>query len=235
MPQVGILAAFGAGLLSFLSPCVLPLIPAYVSFMTGMSLSDLRSEDRSPWRILGPVMLFVLGFTVVFVALGATASVLGSLLNANRTLLNRIAGVIIVLLGLVLLDIIPTAWLGGGIDASSFRKFGPWAALALGLAFPFICGPCAGPVYGAILTMAANGRSVGAGSLLLLVYSAGIAVPFVAVSLLLGQLAGTLKFLNRHTRLIRRIAGGILVVMGLAVVFGVFDQFTVLLQKLLPT
>jgi cytochrome c-type biogenesis protein len=232
--QISVAAAFAAGIVSFLSPCVLPLIPAYISFMTGMSLAELTSPDRRSARLLGPVLMFVAGFTVVFVALGAGASVLGALLNANRLLLSRIAGGVMMLLGVVLLDVIPLPFLrgGAGVDASAFRRFGGWASLALGLAFPFALGPCAGPVYGAILTLAADSRSVGTGSLLLLVYSLGLALPFIASALLLDRFGGALKWLTRHTRTVTRIAGGVLVLLGLAMMTGLIDRVGVWLRAL---
>jgi len=225
-PQISVVAAFLAGVISFLSPCVLPLIPAYVSFMTGMSLTELKDDRRSAARLLGPVLLFVAGFTVVFVALGAGASVIGAVLNANRLLLTRVAGGIVIVLGVVMLDIVPLPFLkgSGGIDAAMFRRFGGWAALVLGLVFPFALGPCAGPVYGAILTLAVDSRSVAAGSGLLLVYSLGLAVPFVATALLLDRLTPALRWLVRHSKLINRIAGGVLVVLGLAMMTGLIDQ-----------
>ena len=231
--QVSIIAALGAGVVSFLSPCVLPLLPAYISFVTGMSLGELTGEDRRAARILGPVLLFVLGFTLVFVALGASASVLGAMLNANRELLSRAAGVVIAIFGVVLLDVVPLPWLhGGGLNASGFRRFGPWASFALGLAFPFALGPCAGPVYGAILTLAIDTRSVSSGALLLLAYSAGLAIPFIAVSLLLGRLAPTLKWFSRHSRAINRVAGALLVVTGVAMATGLFGYVARFLQTL---
>lgn len=231
--QVSIIAAFGAGVVSFLSPCVLPLLPAYISFVTGMSLGELTGDDRRAVCILGPVLLFVLGFTVVFVALGASASVLGALLNANRDLLSRLAGVVIVLFGVVLLDVVPLPWLhGGGLNAAGFRRYGPWASFVLGLAFPFALGPCAGPVYGAILTLAIDTRSVSSGALLLLVYSAGLAIPFIAVSLLLGRLTPTLKWLGRRSKLINRVAGALLILTGLAMATGLFGSVARFLQTL---
>jgi cytochrome c-type biogenesis protein len=231
---IGIAAAFAAGLVSFVSPCVLPLIPAYVSFMTGMSLAELTGGERRTSRILGPVLLFVLGFTVVFVAMGAGASALGSVLVANKLLLTRLAGGMLVLLGIVLLDVVPLPFLhgGAGIDAASIRRFGPWASLVLGLAFPLVLGPCAGPVYGAILTLAADSRSVGTGATLLLVYSVGLAVPFVAVSLLLGRLAGAAGWFARHGKLIQRIAGGVLVLLGLAMLTGLIERAAPLLRAI---
>jgi cytochrome c-type biogenesis protein len=233
-PQISLVAAFAAGLVSFLSPCVLPLIPAYISFMTGMSLAELTSPQRRTARLIGPVLLFVTGFTVVFVALGAGASVLGSLLNANRVLLTRAAGVVVFLLGVVLLDMVPLPFLrgGSGIDASTFRRFGGWASLALGLAFPFALGPCAGPVYGAILTLAVDGRSVGAGSLLLLAYSIGLAVPFILTAVLLDRATVALTWLARRAKVINRIAGVVLVVLGLAMMTGLIDKAGVWLRAI---
>lgn len=233
MDRIGLAAAFGAGIISFLSPCVLPLLPAYVSFITGMSLGELKGEERSVARILGPVALFVAGFTVVFVALGASASVLGALLNANRELLTRAAGVVIALFGVILLDVVPLPFLhGGGVNAASLRRFGPWASVALGVAFPFALGPCAGPVYGAILTLALDTRSVSGGALLLLVYSLGLAVPFVALSLLLGRVAPTLRWFTRHSKSINRFAGAVMIVMGVAMATGVFGTAARWLQTL---
>jgi cytochrome c-type biogenesis protein len=230
---VGIAAAFFAGLVSFVSPCVIPLVPAYISFMTGMSLAELSDGDRRVSRVLGPVLLFVVGFTVVFVAMGAGASVLGSILVANRILLTRIAGVVLIVLGVALLDIVPLPALrGGGVDAATFRRFGPWASLVLGLAFPLALGPCAGPVYGAILTLAADSRSVGTGAFLLLVYSMGLAVPFVVVSLLLGRMTGAVRWLAGRGKLIQRVTGGVLVVMGLAMVTGLIEQAAPLLRAI---
>lgn len=233
MGGVGFVAAFGAGVVSFLSPCVLPLLPAYISFITGMSLGELSGGDRSVAKVLGPVALFVAGFTVVFVGLGASASVLGGLLNANRELLTRIAGVVIALFGVVLLDVVPLPFLhGGGVNAAGLRRFGPLASLALGVTFPFALGPCAGPVYGAILTLAIDSRSVSTGAVLLLVYSLGLALPFVLVSVLLGRLTPALRWLNRHAKTINRLAGAILVVMGVAIATGVFGQVARLLQTI---
>jgi cytochrome c-type biogenesis protein len=212
---------------------VIPLIPAYVSFMTGMSLAELKDKDRPVGKILGPVLLFVLGFTIVFVAMGASASALGSFVSSYKDVLTKIAGAVIVVFGVILLDVIPLPWLHmGGIDAAGVRRFGPWAALAFGMAFPFAIGACAGPVYGAILTLALGTQSVGAGASLLLVYSFGLAVPFVAVSLLLERLVGTLGWLARHARTINRVAGVVLILMGLAMMTGLIEQAGSLLRTI---
>lgn len=231
--QVGIVAAFAAGLLSFLSPCVLPLVPAYISFMTGMSLAELSDNERSATRVMVPVLMFVAGFTITFVAMGASASALGGFVVSNKAVLTKVAGAVIILFGIVLLDVVPLPWLHrGGFDASGVRKYGRWAALAFGLAFPFAIGACAGPVYGAILTLALDSRSIAAGSLLLLVYSLGLALPFVLVSLLLGRMVGTLKWLAAHSRTVNRVAGAILIVMGVLMVSGLIYRLSGALQSL---
>lgn len=233
--QVGFVAAFVAGMVSFLSPCVLPLLPVYVSFMTGVSVAELKSGESSARAILGPVLLFVAGFTVVFVAMGASASVLGELLNQNKDLITRVTGVVLMVFGVVLIEPVPMMWLHrGGVDASGFRKFGAWAALLLGMAFPLAMGPCAGPVYGAIITMAIQQASVQSGALLLLVFSLGLALPFVLTSLLLHRLSGVLRFFMEHARLINRVAGGVLVVMGFMMTFGYMDDFIKALEGVLP-
>jgi cytochrome c-type biogenesis protein len=232
--QVSLLAAFGAGVVSFLSPCVLPLVPAYISFVTGMSLEQVSAPKRRIGRILPPVLLFVAGFTAVFVALGAGASVLGSLLNANKVALTRFAGVVVFVLGFLLLDVVPLPALrrSVGVDAERLRSFGPLGSLALGLAFPFALGACAGPIYGAILTLAADGRSLGAGALLLFAYSLGLALPFVAVSLAIAQLGGALSWFKRHAVVVRRVSGVVLMAMGLAMAMGWLVPLTAFLRSL---
>jgi cytochrome c-type biogenesis protein len=230
---VGIAAAFWAGTVSFLSPCVLPLVPTYVSFMTGMSLTELTEQrSRRPGDLV-PIALFVVGFTTVFVALGAGASVVGGLLSANRQLLTRIGGIVLVALGAVLLDVVPLpAMRGINIDPARLRRFGRLTAFALGLVFPLALGPCAGPVYGAILTLAADSRSVAAGSVLLLAYSAGLAVPFVLVALTLHRAAGTLKWLAARARAVRVVTGVLVIALGSAMATGVLDRVTAWMHAL---
>ena len=234
--SVGIIAAFAAGIVSFLSPCVLPLFPVYISFMTGMTLGELTAEDRTIGRILVPVLLFVAGFPIVFVAMGAGASVLGTFLREYRDVLDRIVGLVLLVFGIVLLDVIPLSFLhGGGLDAARFRKFGPAAAFVFGLAFPFAMGPCAGPVYGAILTLAISRDTVGQAAGLLFVYSLGLAVPFVAASLLLGRMGGALKWLSRHAKSVNRLAGALLVLIGVILLSGQMQRVSAFLNQVLPS
>ncbi|TLM80348.1 MAG: cytochrome c biogenesis protein CcdA [Actinobacteria bacterium] len=234
--NVGAAAAFGAGLVSFLSPCVLPLIPAYLSFITGLSLAELGSGDRRVLDVLGPVLLFVAGFTLVFVGSGASASVLGQLLSRHQALLQRIAGAVIVLLGVYLLDVVRVPWLTGlHVDPARARSFGRGASFVLGLLFPFALGTCAGPVYGAILMLAADAGTVSTGVLLLGAYAAGLAVPFVAVGLLFGRLSGALRALQRHAKAINRGAGVVLIVTGALMLLGRFEQLGLWLGSVLPS
>ena len=211
--------AFVAGIVTFLSPCLLPLLPVYLSFITGMSVAELGASGRKTSEVLVPILLFVLGFTIVFVALGASASALGAVLVKWKPIIERGAGVLAVLLGVILLDVVPLPFLHGGpvVDPAIVRRFGGAASFALGLLFPFAIGPCSGPVYGAIVLMAADARSLTGGAALLAVYSAGLAVPFIAFGLLFSALAGRLAFLNRHARTVNRVAGAILIVFGLLV------------------
>lgn len=233
---VGLLAAFAAGLVSFVTPCCLPLVPGYISFVTGLSLGELGAGERRTWDVLGPILLFVAGFTVVFVALGASASVLGAVLAQYRGLLTKVAGAVVFLFGLVLLDVLPVPWLRRGthVDPARARGFGRLSAVALGVVFPFALGPCAAPIYGAILTLAVDSAQVGRGALLLLVYSLGLAVPFVLIGLLFGRLAGRLHWFARHARAIDRVAGAILMVVGVLVFTGLIERATAWLARVVP-
>jgi len=234
--QIGIAVAFGAGLVSFLSPCVLPLIPGYVSFMTGMSLGELESEERRIADVLVPSVLFVAGFTSVFVALGASASLLGSLLVAYRDPLTRASGVLIFALGFLMLGVVRVPWLYGEarFDMAKARSFGRWASFLAGMAFAFGWTPCVGPILGSILVLAGQSGHVGSGVVLLLAYSLGLGVPFLLVALLLGRLAGALVWLKRHSRAINRIAGVILMLLGIAIATDTLGRVVLLLSRFLP-
>lgn len=229
-------AAFGAGVLTFLSPCVLPLIPGYVAFVTGMTTAELSYGDRR-WRsILVPSLLFVLGFTVVFVALGASASALGSFFASNRLLLQRAAGAIVMLLGFFMLGIVRVPWLYGEarFEMGKARRFGPLAALVMGMAFAFGWSPCVGPILGSILMLAANSAEVTRGVALLATYSLGLGVPFVAVALLLGRITPLLLWLKRRAILINRVAGGVLMAVGLLILTGWIGPVVGFLSEFVP-
>lgn len=233
---VPLLTALAAGLLTFLSPCVLPLIPGYVAFMTGMSASELTAEDRKLSAILVPSLLFVAGFTIVFVALGASASAVGSFLTSNRRLFEIVAGVIIVVLGFFMLGIVKVPWLYGEarFEMQKARRFGTLAALVMGMAFAFGWSPCVGPILGSILMMAANTAEVGRGALLLAMYSLGLGVPFVIVAVMLGRIRPVLNWLNRHTLVINRVAGVVLMILGLLIITGWIGPVVGFLSMFIP-
>lgn len=234
--NVGILAAFAAGVVSFLSPCVLPLIPGYLSFITGYTPRELTDASASRRAILVPSVLFVLGFTFVFVALGASASMLGSALLAYREWLVRASGVFVFLLGFFMLGVIKVPWLYGEarFDMGKAKSFGRAAALVTGMAFAFGWTPCVGPILGSILAMASTTGSVGSGVLLLLAYSLGLGVPFVLTGVFLGRLTGVLGWLNRHALVVNRIAGALLMAVGLLIMTGQLSRLAGWLTTVLP-
>lgn len=223
--------AFAAGLVSFLSPCVLPLVPGYLSYMSGVGAS---AEDAVPKRVILPALAFVAGFTAVFVALGATATLLGSLLRDYRFELARAGGVVIILLGLVFMDVIRVPFLSSGRRLNVTPKAGMWGSAVLGAAFAFGWSPCIGATMGAVLTMAAGrgaAGDVGEGALLLGVYSMGLGVPFVAAGIGIGRMTRTLARLRRHIRTINLASGVILVGVGLLFVTGQLFRLSAWMQK----
>lgn len=217
-----VLAAFGAGMVSFLSPCVLPLVPGYISFMTGFTPAELGDRRARLADVLWPSLLFVLGLAVVFVALGATASALGALLAPYRGVLSRVAGVFIFAMGFLLLGVVRVPWLRGEarFDPARARSFGRAAALVLGMAFGFGWTPCVGPILATILTVAGSSGSVASGSLLLFAYALGLGVPFVLVGVFFGRLKGAVRRLSAHGVAVNRVAGVLLMAVGLLVATG---------------
>jgi cytochrome c-type biogenesis protein len=213
---LGLLVAFGAGMLSFLSPCVLPLVPGYVSMVSGLSASELSDASK---RDLKPVIkgmaAFVIGFTIVFVALGASVSALGKLLAHHERTFEIASGLVIVLLGL---------WLAGiGTPALFNRerrfhplpsKLGPWAPLLMGMAFAFGWTPCIGPVLGGVLTLTAARATLASGVVLLVFYSLGLGVPFIATGLAFGRLTAVMARVRRRLWLVNLVAGVGLIVFG---------------------
>jgi cytochrome c-type biogenesis protein len=228
--------AFFAGVVSFLSPCVLPLIPGYLSFMTGLSSSELAADDRPTSRILGQSLLFVAGFTVVFVAFGATASVLGRFLFDYRELVERVAGVVVFAFGLLLVGVIKVPWLYGEtrMDLERSRSFGQAASFVMGMAFGAGWTPCVGPILGSILMLAGSTESVARGAALLLAYSLGLGLPFVATALLFGKVTPLLAWLNRNALVINRVAGILLMALGVLMFTGQLGRVTGWLTEVLP-
>lgn len=229
--------AFGAGLVSFLSPCVLPLVPAYLSFMTGLTLSELGDEDRSVIKVLLPALLFVAGFSIVFVGMGASASVLGGFLAQYQGIVEKVAGILVVALGVLMLGIVKVPWLYGEarVDMARTRTFNKGASLLMGMAFAVGWTPCYGPILASILALASQSDSVTQGTLLLLAYSAGLGIPFLAVALLFGRVRPLLKWMGRHSLTLNRVSGVVLIVVGVLVFFGRLEIIATALNRMLPT
>ncbi len=214
-------------MLSFISPCVLPLAPGYVAMISGVSMEELRERQSGvQWRILGNALLFVLGFSILFVALGASAGAAGRFLSANREVLNRIAGAVIVIFGAVLLGWIRIPALGGDKRFHGLIARGKLRSFLLGLAFAFGWTPCAGPALVAMLMLASTQQTVSRGIALLSVYSAGLAVPFLLVAV------GTSKFISIYQRWrsglvwVERSAGVLLIGIGVLVFFDLFQELS---------
>jgi cytochrome c-type biogenesis protein len=234
LSSVGLATAFVAGIVSFLSPCVLPLVPGYVSYVAGTSLADTEARERR-LRALFYAALFVLGFSSVFVAFGASASALGALLLQWRYELSLVAGAVIVLFGLHLLGLTPFAAMQRDVrfhlDVPGGRVLGAWL---LGAAFAFGWTPCIGPVLGAILTMTASTANLEQGVLLLAVYSLGLGVPFLLAAWFTDALLRQIRRLSAFGRRLQQVAGGLLVVVGLLVLTGQLEQIAFWLLETFP-
>ncbi len=209
-----------AGLLSFLSPCVLPLVPPYLCFLGGTTFDQLTGEDETPSHVYTTVVMssvaFVLGFTTVFVTLGATASFAGQLIAENLALLSKIAGVVIIVAGLHFLGLIhiPILHREARYHADA-RPAGLVGAYVIGLAFAFGWTPCIGPVLAAILAMAAGQDSVSQGVSLLLVYSLGLGIPFIAAAVAIRPFLRMLQRYRKHLGVIEKVLGAFLVLTGI--------------------
>ena len=232
--SVGIAVAFVAGVLSFLSPCVLPLVPSYLSFVTGMSLEDLQQGfDRR--RVLVHSGLFVAGFTLIFVLLGASASFLGGFLRYNSDWIARIGGAIIVVFGLHLMGVLRLAPLMREKRMHlSDKPVGYLGTLLVGVAFGAGWTPCIGPVLGAILTMAASQEHLLQGVWLLFVYSMGLAIPFVLSALALERFLAAFSRFRRLLPAVQVASGALLVVLGLLLVTGSFVLLAAWLNRFTP-
>lgn len=229
--------AFTAGVLSFLSPCVIPLIPGYLSFMTGLNSSELADADRPMSRVLVPAALFVLGFSLVFVAFGATASALGQVLGPYRDEIEKVGAVAIIAFGILMLGIIKLPWLYGEarFEMGKTQAFGTWGSLVMGMAFAAGWTPCVGPILGTILALAASTADVGRGVMLLFTYSLGLGLPFMAVALLFGRMGSLLRWFNRHSLVLNRIAGVLLIVMGVLILTGRLSAISAWAIRYLPS
>ena len=243
--NVTLLAAFGAGILSFVSPCVLPLIPGYLSYISGLSLDEMRGTPGSgvaavavaaPPEARRQVVLsslaFILGFSLVFIALGASASFIGQFLTSRLTLLGRIAGAIVIIFGLHTMGVLRIEWLYQEKRVQTTKRpVGFVGAVLVGSAFAFGWTPCLGPILAGILAVAATQDTIGHGIRLLAAYSIGLGVPFLATALAINRFFAAFAKIRRHYHAIEVVSGGLLVAIGLLIFT---NKFTVIAQWLTP-
>ncbi|HEV8674241.1 MAG TPA: cytochrome c biogenesis protein CcdA [Methylomirabilota bacterium] len=226
MRNVSMLVAFSAGVFSFLSPCVLPLFPSYLSFITGMSVEQLQesaSRGGERRRVIGHSLAFILGFSMVFIGMGASFSALGQLLIEQRDLIRQVGGALIILFGLYIAGVLPLRWLGRYRQVQLRSKpaglLGSWL---VGVTFAIGWTPCVGPILGSILTLAGTAETVATGIALLGAYSAGLALPFFLSSLALGAFLVAVRRFRPWIPVVERAAGVLLVVVGLLVLTNYF-------------
>jgi cytochrome c-type biogenesis protein len=227
---VGIFAALAAGIVSFLSPCVLPLVPGYLSAVTGVSANEL---DDAGWRkVLGPSLLFVASFSTIFILLGLTATGLGSTLQDHKQLLTKISGILIIVMGVLFVSSLFITRLNREwhVDALLARA-GKGGPIVAGAAFAIAWTPCIGPTLGAILGAAAVTDSAGRGAFLLAVYSAGLAIPFLLTALAFSQMTAAFTVVKRHYQAIVAVGGVILIVMGVLILSEDFRQLNIEAQN----
>ena len=235
--DVSYLAALIAGLVSFLSPCVLPLVPPYLVYLAGTSLERFEAhepERRVKRETVFAAVLFVAGFSTVFVALGASASVVGTLIRAYSEPLSIVAGILIIVMGLHFLGLTPIAWLYRQKRMEVSSPVGLWGAYLMGLAFAFGWTPCIGPILAAILAVAASEQTVSKGASLLAVYSLGLGIPFVAAALAVEPFAAFLARFKKHMHRVEQVMGGLLVLTGIAFLTGSINLLSIWLLETFP-
>jgi cytochrome c-type biogenesis protein len=248
--NVTLFGAFIAGVASFISPCVLPLIPGYLSFISGVSLEEMRGmpvaaaagggtatvttgvSDSAKRQVIITSLFFVLGFSMVFVALGASASALGQFLMQRLNVLGKIAGVLLVIFGLHTMGVFKISWLlqEKRVHVQS-KPAGMLGAMVVGISFAFGWTPCIGPILSAILIVAAEQQSVNQGIVLLSIYSLGLAIPFLLTAIAINQFFAVFKKIRRHYHTIEVVSGLLMIVIGLLIFF---DRFTIIAQWLTP-
>jgi cytochrome c-type biogenesis protein len=237
---ISALSAVGAGIISFLSPCVLPLVPGYISYIGGYSLGHQEQNPggrsfRETLAILALSLNFVLGFSTVFIAFGASATSIGQWLSAYRYEANIIGGVIIIVFGVFISGLLQIGWL-----EKEFRYYGNlpggrgFSAYLLGLAFAFGWTPCIGPILGAILTLSASSSLAGDGTALLAFYSLGLGVPFMLAAVFTERFMHHSRHLKKFGRVLQIIAGGLLILMGVAMITGYLSDFSIWILKTFP-
>ncbi|MHB9090968.1 MAG: cytochrome c biogenesis CcdA family protein [Chloroflexota bacterium] len=232
VPQVGLLVAFGAGIISFLSPCVAPLVPGYLSYVSGATFDGKTTVTRKTHEVLIACLLFVLGFSIVFVLLGASVSLVGGLLDENRRLLNRAAGVTMILMGLFITGLVKMPWMNRDMrfhpNGGPSRRGGP---VLLGMTFAFGWTPCVGPILASILFWAGASQTAAQGALSLFAYSLGLGVPFVLVGVGFSRALGAVAWMRRHFQALNIVSGSLLVGLGILFLTDRFYYFSIALQR----
>jgi cytochrome c-type biogenesis protein len=235
--DVSIPAALIAGLVSFLSPCVLPLVPPYLIYLTGASIEHLENEETeqaSRRAVMASAGMFVLGFSTVFVALGASASLIGGLVRAWSAELSVIAGIVIILMGLHFLGLTRIGFLMREGRLPIPKPVGLWGAYVMGLAFAFGWTPCIGPILAAILSVAAAEATVTKGAGLLAVYSAGLGIPFLIAAFMVEQFSSLFSRMKRHLANVERAMGVLMVITGIGFLTGAVSNVSIWLLETFP-
>jgi cytochrome c-type biogenesis protein len=231
-PSLGLVVAFAAGVLSFLSPCVLPLVPSYLGFLTGLSLDEMGGRRRAA---LTHAIAFVAGFTIVFLLLGASATALGRVLNYHRVWLERIGGLLIVFFGLVCMGVVRIRALQAERRLHLQQKpLGYLGSVFVGMAFGAGWTPCIGPILGGIFTLASAADTLGRGMALLGAYSAGLAVPFLLAAWAVDGFLAWFQRFRRYLPWVMRASGALLVVVGVLLMTGQFTRLAAWLTKFTP-
>jgi cytochrome c-type biogenesis protein len=236
--DVSVPAALIAGIISFLSPCVLPLVPPYLIYLTGATIEHVANDETkstSRRAVMISAVMFVLGFSTVFVALGASASLIGGLIRAWSAQLSIAAGIAIIIMGLHFLGLTRIAFLMREGRLTAPKPVGLWGAYVMGLAFAFGWTPCIGPILAAILSVAAAQATVAKGAGLLAIYSAGLGVPFLLAALLIEQFASLLARLKRHLASVERAMGVLMVLTGIGFLTGAMSSVSVWLLESFPS
>jgi cytochrome c-type biogenesis protein len=235
-PDTTVIAAFAVGFVSFVSPCVLPLVPGYISAVSGVSVTDLRSGQRDLGRVLVPAAIFCLSFTVMFVALGMTATGLGSTLRDHKDTLNKVAGALIIAMGVffVLTPFVPRLNREWRPDAL-IRRAGAGGPIIAGLAFAVAWTPCVGPTLASILAAASTSSTVGHGGVLLAFYSAGLAIPFLITAIAFDRATTAFRWIRDHYLLVTGISGCVLVTMGVLILTGELTRLNTEAQQWLSS
>jgi cytochrome c-type biogenesis protein len=235
--DVTIPAALIAGIVSFLSPCVLPLVPPYLIYLTGATIEHVANDEQdsaSKRAVMISALVFVLGFSTVFVALGASASLIGSVIRAYSAQLSIIAGVVIILMGLHFLGLTRIGLLMREGRMTMPKPVGLWGAYLMGLAFAFGWTPCIGPILAAILSVAAAEATVTKGALLLAVYSLGLGIPFLIAAFMVEQFSSLFARMKRHLMMVERAMGVLLVITGIAFLTGGVSNVSIWLLETFP-